>query len=113
MSGITSPKILLGQSKQEYAKFLKCQDTDVFAEAGELLWESLKAYLKQATKQKLDGANALANMAGQMGDVFNELFFHCQHFHSWYSGVGVPNDFVAEKKLYTQSLETLEKIINH
>jgi hypothetical protein len=110
---INSPEILLGQSKQEYSKFLKSQDVDVFAEAGELLWESLKAYLKQATKQKMDGAKALAIIASQMGDVFNELLFNCQHFHSWYIGVGVPNDFAAEKKLYTQSLETLEKIINH
>ncbi|XHH08136.1 MAG: hypothetical protein ACFCUE_11250 [Candidatus Bathyarchaeia archaeon] len=110
MSGINSPKFLLGQSKQEYAKFLKSQDVDVFAEAGELLWESLKAYLDEAT-QKNNGAKALATIANQMGDAFNELFFHCQHFHSWYSGVGVPNDFPAEKKLYTQSLATLEKII--
>ncbi|MGD6934660.1 MAG: hypothetical protein ACQCN5_10690 [Candidatus Bathyarchaeia archaeon] len=112
MSVIISPDILLIQSKQEYAKFLKSKDLDVFAEAGELLWESLKAYLMQATKQKLDGVRAMENIAGQMGEVYNELFFHCQHFHSWYLGVGVPNDFAAEKKLYTQSLQILEKIIN-
>jgi hypothetical protein len=114
MSGINSPETLLGQSKQVYAKFLKSQDVAVFAEAGELLWGSFKAYLKQATDmQKIDGAKALAKIASQMGEVYNELFFHCQHFHSWYIGEGVPTDYVAEKKLYTQSFNTLEKIINH
>jgi len=114
MSSIISPEILLGQSKQEYAKFLKSQDVDVFAEAGELLWESFKAYLTQSTNiTKIDGAKAFAKLASQMGEVFNELFFHCQHFHSWYIGEGVPTDYVAEKKLYTRSLNTLEKIISH
>lgn len=103
---------LLGQSKQEYARYLKNQDIDVFAEAGELLWESFKAYLKQASKtQKLDSAKALGNFASQKGETINDLFFHCQHFHAWYTGEGVPNDFVAEKKLYTETLQSFEKLL--
>jgi hypothetical protein len=111
MSNIT-PEVLLGQSKKEYVKFLKSRDVDVFAEAGELLWESLKTYLKQSTKQTLDSAKVLSKVACQMGDETSELFFHCQHFHVWYTGEGVPNDFEAEKRLYSQSVKTLEKIIN-
>ena len=40
---------LLGQSKEEYAKYLANGETDVLAEAGELLWECLKADLAQVT----------------------------------------------------------------
>jgi len=46
-----------------------------------------------------------------MGEPFNELFFHCYHFHSWYLGGGVPNDFETEKKLYEKSVKSLERIM--
>ena len=106
------PRRLLGQSKEQYAKFLESKDNDVLAEAGELLWESLKAHITQMTNSKTDNFKTLTNAASKMGEPFNELFFHCLHFHSWYLGVGVPNNFAAEEKLYSESVQSLEKIIN-
>jgi hypothetical protein len=111
MNSDDDPKKLLGQSKMEYAKFLENKDVDVLAEAGELLWESLKSHLEQETNTKTNNFQTLTKTASQMGERFNKLFFHCYHFHSWYSGVGVPNDFKAEKKLYLESVKSLEKIV--
>jgi hypothetical protein len=111
MNNDDDPKKLLGQSKEEYAKFLENQDVDILAEAGELLWKSLKAHLEQETNTKTNNFQALTKTASRMGERFNKLFFHCYHFHSWYSGVGVPNDFTAEKKLYSESVKSLEKIV--
>ncbi len=113
MSNNDDPEKLLGQSKEEYAKFLINQDSDVLAEAGELLWESLKAHIVQETNLKTNSVKTLTKAASLMGERFNTLFFHCYHFHSWYLGVGVPNDFVAEKKLYLESVRSLEKIVNN
>ena len=112
MNSDDDPKKLLGQSKKEYAKFLEKQDVDILAEAGELLWESLKAHLEQETNTKTNSFQTLTKIAARMGERFNTLFFHCYHFHSWYSGVGVPNDFPAEKKLYLESAKSFEKIIS-
>lgn len=113
MSINDDPEALLGQSKEQYGKFLVSQDSDVLAEAGELLWESLKAYIAQVTNTKISNVKTLTNTAAQMGENFNKLFFHCSHFHSWFLGVGVPNDFTAEKKLYVEAEKSLEKIIRN
>ena len=104
-------QLLLSQSKWQYAKFLENKDTDVFAEAGEMLWEALKAHLIQTANVKTSNYKTLTNVASQMGEPFNELFFHCYHFHSWYRGEGVPNNLAAEKKLYSKSVKSFEKII--
>lgn len=113
MNDVDDPEKLLGQSKEQYAKFLESQNSDFLAEAGELLWESLKAHIAQRTNTKTNNFKILTNAASRMGKPFNELFFHCLHFHSWYSGVGVPNNFVAEEKLYSKSVKSLEKIISN
>lgn len=105
-------KKLLGQSKVEYARYLDGKDDDALAEAGELLWECLKAHIAQVTNTKTDNINTLAEATAQMGEAYNQLFCHCCHFHSWYVG-GVPNDFAAEKKLYLKSAGSLEKIIEN
>jgi hypothetical protein len=112
MNNDDDPAKLLGQSKMEYAKFLENQDVDVLAEAGELLWESLKAHLEKETNTKTNNLQTLTKTASQRGEEINKLFFHCYHFHSWYSGVGVPHDFPAEKKLYLESVKSLERIIS-
>jgi len=104
-------KKLLGQSKTEYANFLKHSKSDDLAEAGELLWECFRTDIAQVTNTKIDDINALIAAANQMGEPFNELFFHCYHFHSWYLGGGVPNDFETEKKLYEKSVKSLERIM--
>jgi hypothetical protein len=113
MSNNDDPEKLLSQSKEQFAKYLESQDSDVFAEAGELLWESLKANMVQETNIKTNNFKTLTMAASQMGERFNKLFFHCCHFHSWYLGIGVPNDFAAEKKLYLESVKSLEKIIRN
>ncbi len=102
---------LLVQSKEEYSKFLESHNSDVFAQAGELLWESLKAHIIQVRDVKTKDIKSLTKTASQMGESFNELFFHCYHFHSWYLGEGVPNDFTAEKKLYLEAVESLNQLI--
>jgi hypothetical protein len=112
MTAKTDPEMLLGQSKEEYAKYLKCQDNDFLAEAGELLWESLKAYIIQETNTKTSNIKTLTMATSQLGETVNQLFFRCYHFHSWYSGGGVPNDFTTEKKLYLESAKSLEKMLN-
>jgi hypothetical protein len=111
MSSNESPQMLLNQSKIQYGKFLKNRDNDVLAEAGELLWESLKAHLAQVTNTKTSNLKTLTKTASQMGEVFNELFFHCYHFHTWYIGDGVLNDYRTENNLYLQSVGVLEQII--
>jgi hypothetical protein len=105
-------KKLLGQSKAEYAKYLECGDSDTLAEAGELLWECLKADVAQVTSVKTDNFNELMKAAAKMGENRNQLFYHCYHFHSWYLG-GVPSDFEVEKKLYLKSVKSLENIIKN
>ena len=103
---------LLSQSKEEYAKYLDNGESDVLAEAGELLWECLKAGISQVIEMKTENVNALKAAADQMGETYNQLFFQCYHFHSWYAG-GVPNDFAAEKKLYLKTAKSLENIIKN
>jgi hypothetical protein len=76
-----------------------------------LLWESFKAYIGQARTIKTNNLKTLKETACQMGEQFDPLFFYCYHFHSWYSGGGVPTDFVAEKKLCIQSIKSLEELI--
>jgi hypothetical protein len=106
------PNKLLGQSKEQYAKFLVTHDNDVLAEAGELLWESLKAHVMQIASIKVSNLKTLTKAASEMGETYSTLFFHCYHFHSWYLGVGVPNSIIAEKKLYLESVKLLEKTMN-
>ena len=106
------PRRLLGQSKEQYAKFLESKDNDVLAEAGELLWESLKAHIIQTGNIKVSNLKILTKAASEMGETYSTLFFHCYHFHSWYLGVGVPNSIIAEKKLYLETVKLLEKTIN-
>jgi hypothetical protein len=106
------PNKLLGQSKEQYAKFLVSHDNDVLAEAGELLWESLKAHVMQIASIKVSNLKTLTKAASEMGETYSTLFFHCYHFHSWYLGVGVPNSIIAEKKLYLESVKLLEKTMN-
>jgi hypothetical protein len=103
---------LLGQSKDEYVKYLANGETDVLAEAGELLWECLKADLSQVLVMKNDDINALMAAAAQMGETYNQLFYQCYHFHSWYVG-GVPSDFVLEKKLYLKTVKSIEKLVKN
>lgn len=104
-------KKLLGQSKEEYAKYLENGESDSLAEAGELLWECLKADIAEVTNTKNNNINALMVAATQKGENYNQLFYHCSHFHSWYLGGGVPNDFAAERKLYLKTAKTLQKIL--
>lgn len=106
-------KKLLSQSKEAYAKYVECNKVDDLAEAGELLWECLKANIAQVTNTKTDNVNELRRAAAPMGEIYNQLFFHCNHFHSLYLGDGVSNDFAAEKKLYQKSVRSLEKIIKN
>lgn len=113
MSINDDPEKLLSQSKEQYSKYLESQDSDILAEAGELLWECVKAHIAQETNLKTNNLKTLTNTVSQMGERFNKLFFHCYHFHSWYLGVGVPNDFGAERKLYLESAKSLEKIISN
>lgn len=106
-------KELLEQSKTEYANYLKHGEGDALAEAGELLWECLRANLAQVTKIEIDNINALMAAVAQMGEPFNQLFFRCYHFHSWYSGGGVPNNFEAEEKMYLESFSSVEKMVKN
>jgi hypothetical protein len=103
---------LLGQSKEEYTKYLESGESDALAEAGELLWECVKVDLAQVTSMKTDNVNALITAVGQMGEIYNTLFYHCYNFHSWYMG-GVPNDFALEKKLYLKTVKSLETVIKN
>lgn len=105
-------KKLLGQSKEEYSKYLQNGVTDNLAEAGELLWECVKADIAQASNMKLDNVNALKSAVAKKGEAYNQLFYQCFHFHSWYVG-GVPNDFVVEKKLYLKTVKSLETLIKN
>jgi hypothetical protein len=105
------PEKLLGQSKEEYAKYLENGESDSLAEAGELLWECLKADIAEVTNAKKNNINALMVAAAQRGETYNQLFYRCSHFHSWYLGGGVPNDFVAKRKLYLKTAKTLQKIL--
>jgi hypothetical protein len=111
MSNNDSAQMLLSQSKEKYVNFIENKDSDVLVEAGELLWESLKAHLAKITNTKTSNIKTLTKTASQMGEVFNELFFYCYHFHSWYLGDGISNDYIAEKKLYLQSVDEVEQII--
>jgi hypothetical protein len=104
---------LLKQSRSEYKNYLNGGKDDALAEAGELLWECLKANIAQVTNAKIDNNNALKAAAASMGEQFNQLFFHCYHFHSWYSGGGVPNNFEAEEKIYLESFKSVEKFVNN
>jgi hypothetical protein len=106
-------KKLLEQSKTEYANYLKLDKEDALAEAGELLWECFRASVAQITNIKIDNINELMATTTQMGEPFNQLFFRCYHFHSWYSGGGVPNNFEAEKKIYIESVRSVEKIVKN
>ncbi len=100
---------LLDQSKIEYAKYLESGESDALAEAGELLWECVKADLVHVTSMKTDNVNALMRAVAPMGEIYNQLFYHSYHFHSWYVG-GVPNDFALEKKLYLETVKSLETL---
>ena len=102
---------LLGQSKDAYDRFLENGESDALAEAGELLWECLKAELNQEANAKIENFNALKTEADLRGEKYSQLFFRCHHFHSWYFEGGVPNNFVAEKKLYIVTAKTLQKIL--
>lgn len=106
-------KKLLAQSKLEYANYLEHGESDALAEAGELLWECFRANVAQITNVKIDNINALKATVANMGEPVNQLFFRCYHFHSWYSGGGVPNNFEAEKKIYIESLKSVEKIVKN
>jgi hypothetical protein len=103
---------LLGQSRGEYAKYLADGETDFLAEAGELLWQCLKADITQSNFMEKDNLTALKAAAAQMGETYNQLFYQCYHFHSWYTG-GVPNDFVLEKKLYLKTAKSVETLIKN
>src|SRR5208337_2264214 len=104
---------LLGQSQEEYVKYLENGESDALAEAGELLWECLKVDMSKAAKTKADNINALMAAAALKGDDFTQLFYRCFHFHSWYAEGGVPNDFVLEKKLYKETAKTLQGMIEN
>jgi hypothetical protein len=106
-------KKLLEQSKAVYSNYLKLGEEDSLAEAGELLWECVRASVAQITNIKIDNINALMSAATKMGEPFNQLFFRCYHFHSWYSGGGVPNNFEAEKRIYIESFRSVEKIVKN
>ncbi len=103
---------LLSQSKEAYSKYLDRNEVEDLAEAGEFLWECLKFKIAQLNNMKTANISALREASAQMGEVFNQLFFHCYHFHSWYL-MGVLNDLETEKKLYLESVRTLENIINN
>jgi hypothetical protein len=103
---------LLGQSKEEYTKYLENGVSDDLAEAGELLWECLKADIVQAANMKIDNVNALKLAVIKRGEAYNQLFYQCYHFHSWYVG-GVPNDFVMEEKLYLKTIKSLEALLKN
>ena len=105
-------KKLLGQSQEEFSKYLENGESDVFAEAGELLWECMKIDVAQVIGRETDNINALKSAVSQMGETYNQLFYQCYHFHSWYIG-GVPNDFALEKKLYLKTAKSLEKLIKN
>lgn len=105
-------KRLMGQSKDEYAKYLANGETDVLAEAGELLWQCLKADIAQSRFMEKDNLTALKSAAAQMGETYNQLFYQCYHFHSWYTG-GVPSDFVLEEKLYLKTAKSMETLIKN
>lgn len=105
-------KKLLGQSKEEYAKYLENGVSDDLAEAGELLWECMKADIVQAANMKIGNVNALKLAVVKRGEAYNQLFYQCYHFHSWYVG-GVPNDFAVEKKLYLKTVKSLETLIKN
>ncbi len=105
-------KKLLGQSKEEYCKYLENGVSDDLAEAGELLWECVKTDISQDSNLKNDNVHALKSAAAKRGEVYNQLFYQCYHFHSWYVG-GVPNDFIAEKKLYLKTAKSLEMLIKN
>ena len=102
---------LLGQSKDAYARYLENGEGDALAEAGELLWECLKAEIVEAANTKIANFNALKTEADLRGETYSQLFFRCHHFHSWYFEGGVPNNFAAEKKLYIETAKTLRKIL--
>ena len=106
-------KKLLEQSKKEYANYLKHGEEDALAEAGNLLWECFRANIAQITNIKIDNIKALKSAVAQMEEPVNQLFFRCYHFHSWYSGGGVPNNFEAEKKIYIESFKSVEKIVEN
>ncbi len=106
-------KKLLEQSKIEYMNYLKEGEEDALAEAGELLWDCFRANISQATNTKIDNINALMASVAKMGEPFTQLFYHCYHFHSWYSGGGKPNNFEAEKKIYIESFKSVEKILKN
>ena len=104
---------LLGQSQEEYDKYLESGESDALAEAGELLWECLKVDMAKAAKTKAGNINALMAVAALRGDAFVELFYRCFHFHSWYFEGGVPNDFVLEKRLYRETAKTLQGMLEN
>jgi hypothetical protein len=113
MSSNIEPVVLLGQSRGKYAEFIETKDDDVLAEAGELLWESLKSHLTRVSNSETSDFKTLTEAAVEMGENFTELFYRCYHFHSWYFGNGVSNDCVVEKQLYLQSVDALEKILTY
>lgn len=102
----------LGLSKELYAKYLESGEGDALSEAGELLWEGLKTDIAQVANTKTENIQTLTKAATQMGETYIQLFFHCYHFHSWYVH-GVPNNIMAEKKLYQKSVKSLEKILKN
>lgn len=55
------------KAREQYANFLENQAVDILAEAGELLWESLKAYLEQETNKKTNNFQTLTKTAACMG----------------------------------------------
>jgi len=75
-------KKLLGQSKEEYSKYLENGMSDDLAEAGELLWECMKADISRASNMKIDIVNALKSAVAKRGEAYNQLFYRCYHFHS-------------------------------
>ena len=104
---------LLGQSQEEYDKYLENGESDALAEAGELLWECLKIDMAKAAKTKAGNINSLMAAAALKGDDFTRLFYRCFHFHSWYAEGGVPKDFVLEKRLYKETVKTLQGMIEN
>ena len=60
-------KKLLGQSKEEYCKYLENGISDDLAEAGELLWECMKTDISQDSNLKNDNVHALKSAAAKRG----------------------------------------------
>ncbi len=72
----------------------------------------MKVDIVQVNGLKTDNVNALKTAVGQMGEIYNTLFYHCYHFHSWYVG-GVPNDFALEKKIYLKTVKSMETVMKN